>query len=109
LRQLKPNLGDVPEGCVALILTHLDPPEICKLAWLNRAFRGASSADFVWESKLHPEARFERTIRAAENLFDEMQRRDAEVFLEERRLCFVEQRTLMDAEIWKKREERTAC
>ncbi|KAF5734469.1 F-box protein PP2-A12-like [Tripterygium wilfordii] len=28
------------------------PSEICKLASLNRAFRGASWADFVWESKL---------------------------------------------------------
>jgi hypothetical protein len=37
---------------VALLLVYLDPPEICKLARLNRAFRGASLADFVWESKL---------------------------------------------------------
>ncbi|KAB1217180.1 F-box protein PP2-A12 [Morella rubra] len=50
--QSKPSLGDLPEGCVALVLGYLDPPEICKLARLNRAFRGASWADFVWESKL---------------------------------------------------------
>lgn len=31
---------------------YLDPPDICKLARLNRAFRHASFADFVWESKL---------------------------------------------------------
>ncbi|KDP25504.1 hypothetical protein JCGZ_20660 [Jatropha curcas] len=49
---LKPTLGDLPEGCVASILAYLEPPEICKLARLNRAFRGASWADFVWESKL---------------------------------------------------------
>ncbi|KAK9276482.1 hypothetical protein L1049_006016 [Liquidambar formosana] len=54
----KPGLGDLPEGCVALVLNHLDPPEICKLARLNRAFRGASSADFVWESKLPSDYRF---------------------------------------------------
>ncbi|CAK9173075.1 unnamed protein product [Ilex paraguariensis] len=48
----KPNLGDLPDSCVASILGYLDPPEICRLALLNRAFRGASSADFVWESKL---------------------------------------------------------
>uniref|UniRef100_A0A5B6ZTL2 Putative F-box protein PP2-A12 n=1 Tax=Davidia involucrata TaxID=16924 RepID=A0A5B6ZTL2_DAVIN len=48
----EPSLGDLPEGCVASVLVHLDPPEICRLALLNRAFRGASSADFVWESKL---------------------------------------------------------
>lgn len=46
------GLGDMPESCIAAVLGHLDPPEICRLARLNRAFRGASSADFVWESKL---------------------------------------------------------
>ncbi|KAJ4840756.1 hypothetical protein Tsubulata_041551 [Turnera subulata] len=49
---IKPRLGDIPESCVALVLMQLDPPEICKLARLNRAFRDASSADFIWESKL---------------------------------------------------------
>ncbi|EEF51099.1 F-box protein PP2-A12 [Ricinus communis] len=47
-----PCLGDLPESCVALILEYLDPQEIFKFARLNRAFRGASWADFVWESKL---------------------------------------------------------
>lgn len=47
-----PSLGDLPESCVGLLLQYMDPPEICRLALLNRAFRGASSADFVWESKL---------------------------------------------------------
>lgn len=50
----KPTLGDLPESCVALILGYMDPPQICKLATLNRTFRGASWADFVWESKLPP-------------------------------------------------------
>ncbi|GFQ06825.1 F-box protein pp2-a12 [Phtheirospermum japonicum] len=48
----EPGLGDLPESCVAPVLAYLDPPEICRLAMLNRAFRGASTADFVWESKL---------------------------------------------------------
>lgn len=48
----KPRLGDIPESCVASVLMYLDPPEICSLARLNRAFRGASSADFIWVSKL---------------------------------------------------------
>lgn len=48
----KPRLGDIPESCVASVLMYLDPPEICSLARLNRAFRGASSADFIWASKL---------------------------------------------------------
>ncbi|KAK2653776.1 hypothetical protein Ddye_013632 [Dipteronia dyeriana] len=47
-----PGLGDVPENCISSILTHLDPPQICKLAMLNRTFHGASTADFVWEIKL---------------------------------------------------------
>lgn len=47
-----PGIEDIPESCVALILTYLDTPEICKLACLNRAFYRASSADLVWESKL---------------------------------------------------------
>ncbi|XP_076951961.1 F-box protein PP2-A13-like [Bidens hawaiensis] len=48
----KLNLGDIPESCVALVLSNLDPPEVCKLARLNRAFRAASSADFIWDAKL---------------------------------------------------------
>lgn len=47
-----PSLGDIPENCVARVFLHLSPPEICNLARLNRAFRGAASADYVWESKL---------------------------------------------------------
>ncbi|XP_052726190.1 F-box protein PP2-A15-like [Vigna angularis] len=31
---------------------HQRPPEICNLARLNRAFRGAASSDSVWEAKL---------------------------------------------------------
>ncbi|KAJ8441549.1 hypothetical protein Cgig2_026350 [Carnegiea gigantea] len=52
------GLGDMPESCIAAVLGHLDPPEICRLARLNRAFRGASSADFIWESKLPPNYTF---------------------------------------------------
>lgn len=48
----KTELGDLPESCVAMVLMNLDPKDICRLAKLNRAFHGASSADFVWESKL---------------------------------------------------------
>ncbi|XAR64614.1 hypothetical protein NMG60_11008362 [Bertholletia excelsa] len=47
-----PGLGDIPESCVALVFLYLTPPEICNLARLNRAFRGAASSDSVWESKL---------------------------------------------------------
>ncbi|CAL9154677.1 unnamed protein product [Musa hybrid cultivar] len=46
------GLGDLPESCVAAVLLHLDPPEICRAARLSRTFRGAASADFVWKAKL---------------------------------------------------------
>ncbi|CAK9146680.1 unnamed protein product [Ilex paraguariensis] len=49
-----PGLGDIPESCVACVFLYLTPPEICNLARLNRAFRGASDSDSVWESKLPP-------------------------------------------------------
>ncbi|XP_077235900.1 F-box protein PP2-A15-like [Tasmannia lanceolata] len=49
-----PGLGDIPESCVACVFLYLTPPEICNLARLNRAFRGAASSDSVWESKLPP-------------------------------------------------------
>lgn len=52
------GLGDLPENCVSSILNHMDPPEICKLATLSRAFHNASSADFIWESKLPPNYKF---------------------------------------------------
>ncbi|KAI4351797.1 hypothetical protein L6164_006113 [Bauhinia variegata] len=47
-----PGLGDIPEGCISSLLMNFDPPDICKLARVNRAFYRASCADFVWESKL---------------------------------------------------------
>ncbi|CAL5209482.1 unnamed protein product [Lathyrus oleraceus] len=46
------SLGDIPESCISSLLMNLDPPNICKLARVNRAFHRASSSDFVWESKL---------------------------------------------------------
>ncbi|KAG2682857.1 hypothetical protein I3843_10G003800 [Carya illinoinensis] len=49
-----PGLGDIPESCVACVFMYLTPPEICNLARLNRAFRGAASSDSVWERKLPP-------------------------------------------------------
>lgn len=52
IRPIKLKLDDIPESCIALVLSGLDPPEICQLARLNRAFRAASSADFIWEAKL---------------------------------------------------------
>src|SRR5262249_29423082 len=51
-------LGDLPESCISSVLMFLDPPEICKLARINRAFRCASSADILWESKLPSNYKF---------------------------------------------------
>ncbi|KAG8381367.1 hypothetical protein BUALT_Bualt06G0114900 [Buddleja alternifolia] len=48
----KPDLGELPESCIALILSHLDPSQICKIAAVNKTFFRASLCDFVWESKL---------------------------------------------------------
>lgn len=51
----RPKLEDIPESCIAQVLTYLDPPEIAKMARVNRAFRAASSADFIWVPKLPPD------------------------------------------------------
>ncbi|CAI9259674.1 unnamed protein product [Lactuca saligna] len=51
-RKRLPGLGELPENCLAMVLAYLDPPDICNLARTNRAFYHASSADFIWESKL---------------------------------------------------------
>ncbi|OMP00520.1 hypothetical protein COLO4_12617 [Corchorus olitorius] len=61
----RPRLDDIPESCAALVLAKLDASEICKLARLNRSFRAASSADFIWESKLPSNYKFivEEVIR----------------------------------------------
>ncbi|KAI4383094.1 hypothetical protein MLD38_008972 [Melastoma candidum] len=48
----RPRFDDLPESCLSVILGYLDPPEICRMARVSRAFRDASSVDFVWDSKL---------------------------------------------------------
>jgi len=59
------SLGDMPESCVAAVLLYLDPPEICQVARLNRAFRGAASADCVWAVKLPANYRYLAALAAA--------------------------------------------
>ncbi|TVU16103.1 hypothetical protein EJB05_39652, partial [Eragrostis curvula] len=59
------SLGDMPESCVAAVLFYLDPPEICHVARLNRAFRGAASADCVWAAKLPANYRYLAALAAA--------------------------------------------
>lgn len=50
--QIKLKLEDIPESCLAKVLSYLDPLEICHLAGVNRAFRAASSSDLIWDTKL---------------------------------------------------------
>lgn len=47
-----PGLGDLPESCIALILTRLHPSEVCKVARVNKTFHQASLSDLVWKSRL---------------------------------------------------------
>lgn len=46
------GLGDLPENCIAMILSRLDASEICKFSCLNKEFLRASLSDTVWEPKL---------------------------------------------------------
>ncbi|CAL0303414.1 unnamed protein product [Lupinus luteus] len=52
------GLDDIPESCISFLLKNLEPQEICKLAIVNKNFHKASSADFIWESKLPPSYKF---------------------------------------------------
>lgn len=63
---------------MASVMTYLDPPEICKLSMLNRNFRVASSADFIWESKLpaNYESIIERLFGDDENFEENLCKRD---------------------------------
>ncbi|WOL19161.1 F-box protein PP2-A13-like [Canna indica] len=55
---VRTGLGDLPEGCLAEIMLRFDPPEICRLGRVCRTFRGAASADLVWETKLPSNYRY---------------------------------------------------
>ncbi|OAE25843.1 hypothetical protein AXG93_2145s1420 [Marchantia polymorpha subsp. ruderalis] len=43
---------DLPESCIALVLSFLSPKDIAMSACTNRALRDASLSDFVWQPKL---------------------------------------------------------
>jgi hypothetical protein len=49
----------------AMVLLYLDQPEICQVARLNSAFRGAASADCVWAAKLPDNYRYLVDLAAA--------------------------------------------
>jgi len=76
-----PGLGDIPEDCVACVFMYLIPPEICNLARLNRAFRGAASADFVWETKLPPNYQYLLELLPPESYKDLSKKKDVYALL----------------------------
>uniref|UniRef100_A0A3Q7IMM3 F-box domain-containing protein n=1 Tax=Solanum lycopersicum TaxID=4081 RepID=A0A3Q7IMM3_SOLLC len=76
----RPGLGDIPENCVACVFMYLNPPEICNLARLNRAFRGAASSDAVWESKLPSNYHLLLDLLPPQN-FDGLSKKDIFAFL----------------------------
>lgn len=47
-------LGELPEVCIAMILSWLSPREVARLACVCRSFRAGSSFDSVWENILPP-------------------------------------------------------
>ncbi|GER40085.1 F-box family protein [Striga asiatica] len=71
-----PGLGDIPESCVACVFLYLSPPEICNLARLNRAFRGAASSDAVWETKLPPNYLQLFDLRARPDVHQSLRKKD---------------------------------
>jgi hypothetical protein len=46
------GLGNLPAGCIALILAYTSPWDVARLALVNRTFGEASGWDLVWENML---------------------------------------------------------
>jgi hypothetical protein len=46
------GLGNLPAGCIALILAYTSPWDVARLALVNRTFGEASGCDLVWENML---------------------------------------------------------
>lgn len=72
----RPGLGDIPESCVACVFLYLTPPEICNLARLNRAFRGAASSDAVWEAKLPSNYHHLLNLLSHPDVYENLSRKD---------------------------------
>jgi hypothetical protein len=47
-----PSLGDLPEHCIAAILSRLSPGEVVRSTCVCPSFRAAANFDFVWEIML---------------------------------------------------------
>lgn len=46
------GLGNLPAGCIALILSYTSPRDVARLALVNHTFGEASGWDLVWENML---------------------------------------------------------
>lgn len=46
------GLGNLPAGCIALILAYTSPWDVARLALVNRTFGEVSGCDLVWENML---------------------------------------------------------
>ncbi|EPS70124.1 hypothetical protein M569_04645, partial [Genlisea aurea] len=45
-------LGDLPESCIAQVLSHLEAVEVAGMGRVSSAFHSASTADFIWVPRL---------------------------------------------------------
>ncbi|KAJ7544391.1 hypothetical protein O6H91_09G077100 [Diphasiastrum complanatum] len=56
-------LAELPEDCLACILSHMIPRDVCRLAVVSRAFWEASKSDMVWERMLP--VNYQETLKQA--------------------------------------------
>ncbi|XP_062003689.1 putative F-box protein PP2-B12 [Rosa rugosa] len=49
------DLQDLPEGCIANVISLTTPPDACRLSSVSRSFRSAAESDAVWSRFLPPE------------------------------------------------------
>lgn len=48
------GLGDLPQDCIASILSRTSPKDVARLACVSSVYRDASNADSVWQMMLPP-------------------------------------------------------
>ncbi|KAL6132450.1 hypothetical protein ACLB2K_064693 [Fragaria x ananassa] len=51
------DLQELPEGCIAHIISLTTPRDACRLSLLSKLFRSAADSDAVWDKFLPPETR----------------------------------------------------
>ncbi|XP_004302127.1 PREDICTED: putative F-box protein PP2-B12 isoform X2 [Fragaria vesca subsp. vesca] len=49
------DLQDLPEGCIANVISLTTPPDACRLSSVSRSFRSAAESDAVWSKFLPPD------------------------------------------------------